>query len=517
MPADDGATRSVSGTMAADRRWLALVVIAVAQLMIALDATVVNIALPSAQHALGFGDADRQWVITAYTVAFGGLLLLGGRVADLLGHRRAFLLGLTGFAASSALAGAATGFGMLVAGRALQGAFAALLAPTALSMLAVTFTDGKERATAFGVYGAVASSGAAAGLLAGGAVTEYLGWRWCLYLTVGIAAGALLAGRAVLPAAVSHARARIDVLAGALITTALAAIVFGASQAASHGWSSPDVVAPIGAGLVALALFAVRQARGVAPLLPLYLLADRARAGAYLSVAATVVGSFGVFLMLTYYFQVVRHYTPLRAGLAFLPLTLAVSASAWGLASRLMPRVAARTLIVPGLLVAAAGLGLLAGLAPSSGYLRVVLPAELLLGLGMGCVFTPAINLATRRVQRRDAGVAAAVANIASQVGGSIGIAVLNTLAITVTRTYQRSHTGPATSRLPALVHGYATATATAAVLLAGVAVLALTMIRTPAPEPVSQSRDESASAEPAQLTGPANDPQSPPQKESPP
>lgn len=481
MPADADVTRSVAGTTAPDRRWLALVVIAVAQLMIALDATVVNIALPSAQRALGFGDGDRQWIITGYAVAFGGLLLPGGRLADRLGHRRALLLGLTGFAASSALAGAAPGFGVLVTGRALQGACAALLAPTALSMLAVTFTDRKERAKAFGVYGAVASSGAAAGLLVGGAVTEYPGWRWCLYLNVAIAAGAVLAGRAVLPVAVSHAKARIDVLAGALITTALAAIVFGASQAAPHGWSSPQVLAPLAFGLLALALFALRQARSVDPLLPLYLLANRARTGAYLSVAVTVVGSFGMFLMLTYYLQVVRHYTPLHAGLAFLPLTLAVSASAGGLASRLMPRVPAGALIVPGLLVAAAGLGLLARLTPSSGYVSVVLPAELLLGLGMGCVFTPAINLATSGVQRRDAGVAAALANVATQVGGSIGIAVLNTLAITATITYQRSHAGWQTSPVPALVHGYETATASAAVLLAGVAALALTLIRTPA------------------------------------
>ncbi len=465
-----------------DRRWLALIVIAVAQLMIALDATVVNIALPSAQHALSFGDADRQWIITGYTVAFGGLLLLGGRVADHLGHRRAFLLGLIGFAAASALAGAATGFGMLVTGRALQGTFAALLAPTALSMLTVAFTDPKQRARAFGVYGAVVSCGAAAGLLVGGAVTEYLGWRWCLYLNVAIAAGALLAGRAVLPTAVSHCRARIDVLAGGLATMALAAIVFGASQAAPHGWSSIEVLAPIGGGLLALALFAARQARGVAPLLPLYLLADRARAGAYLSVAATVIGSFGIFLMLTYYLQVIRHYTPVHAGLAFLPLTLAVSASAWGLASRLMPHVAPPALIVPGLLVAAAGLGLLTGLTPTSGYASVVLPAELLLGVGMGCVFTPAINLATSHVPRRDAGIAAAVANIASQVGGSIGIAVLNTLAITATGSHLQSG-----ARVHALVHGYAVATATAAALLAGVAVLALALIGTAVSDPPSR------------------------------
>ncbi len=466
---------------APDRRWLALVVIALAQLMVALDATVVNIAVPTAQHALGFGNADRQWVITAYTVAFGGLLLLGGRVADYLGRRRAFLLGLAGFAASSALAGAANDFAMLVIGRACQGAFAALLAPTALSMVAVAFTDGQERAKAFGVYGAVASSGAALGLLAGGALTEYLGWRWCLYVNVAIAAAAITAGRAVLPGSASYPRARIDLLAGMLATGGLAAIVFGCSQAAGHGWASGVVLLPIIAGLLALAGFGLRQSRTPAPILPLAILANRTRAGAYLAVGATVVASFGMYLMLTYYLQGVLHYSPLRAGLAFLPLTVAVSASAWGLASRLLPRLPAQALIAPGLLVAAAGLAWLARLEPASGYLSLVLPAQLLLGAGMGCVFTPAINLATRAIDPRQAGVAAAVANIASQIGASVGVAVLNTLAITATRSYRPPHL--AADLTPhALVHGYAVAALAAAILLAAVAAIVLTLIRDPRP-----------------------------------
>jgi MFS family permease len=431
-----------------EHRWLALVVIAVAQLMVALDATIVNIALPSAQAALGFSDSDRQWVITAYTLSFGGLLLLGGRIADHVGRRRAFLAGLAGFAAASAIAGAASGFEMLVAGRALQGAFAALLTPTALSMVAVTFTEPRERAKAFGVYGAVASSGGAGGLLLGGALTEYLDWRWCLYL-----------------------------ISAALITTGLAAIVYGCSQAVPHGWTSLDVIGPLAAGALAVGLFTMRQARSAAPLLPLQIVTDRARAGAYISVAAAVVGSFGMFLMLTYYFQVVLHYSPLRAGLAFLPLAVAVSASAYGLGSRLLPRVAPRTLIAPGLLVAAAGLGLLTQLDPASRYLTLILPAELLLGLGMGCVFTPCISVATSGVEPRDAGVAAAAATTSMQVGGSIGTAVLNTIAVTATASYLSSHAG-SVATVNALVHGYATAIGWAAVLLVAVAAVAMVMIR---------------------------------------
>lgn len=461
-----------------DRRWLALVVVAVAQLMIALDATIVNIALPSAQRALHFGDADRQWVVTAYTLAFAGLLLLGGRVADHLGGRRAFLVGLAGFAASSALAGAATGFAVLIAGRALQGAFAALLAPTALSMIVATFTEPRERARAFGVYGAVASSGAASGLLLGGALTEYLGWRWCLYVNILIAAGALLAGRAVLPTTAPRGRAPIDVLSGVLVTGGLAAVVFGCSRVVPDGWSSASVAVPVIGGVVAIALFLLRQGSVASPLLPLRILADRARAGAYLAVAAAVVGSFGMFLILTYHLQVVLGWSPVKTGLAFLPLTAAVSASAYGLASRLLPHVEPRALVVPGLLVAAAGLALLTRLSASSGYLSLLLPAELLLGAGMGCVFTPAISIATSGVDRRDAGVAAAVANTAMQVGGSIGTAVLNTLAVTATAAYLSTHARSSATPRDALVHGYAAAIGWAAALLVAVAVVSLVLLR---------------------------------------
>jgi EmrB/QacA subfamily drug resistance transporter len=469
---------------APERRWLALVVIALAQLMVALDATIVNIALPSAQSALGFSDSDRQWVITAYTLSFAGLLLLGGRIADQIGRRRAFLAGLAGFAAASAIAGAATGFEMLVAGRALQGAFAALLTPAALSMVAVTFTEPHERAKAFGVYGAVASSGGAAGLLLGGALTEYLDWRWCLYVNVVIAVCALVAGRAVLPNPRVGAGSKIDLIAGALITGGLAAVVYGCSQAVRHGWGSPEVLGPLAVGLVAIGLFGARQARSASPILPLYIVNDRARAGAYLSVAAAVVGAFGMFLMLTYYFQVVLQYSPLRAGVALLPLTVSVSASAYGLGSRLLPRVSPRTLIVPGLLVAAVGLGLLTQLDASSGYLTLILPSQVLLGAGMGCVFTPAISVATSGVEPRNAGVAAAAATTSMQIGGSVGTAVLNTIAVTATASYLTLHAGSPATAADALVHGYATAIGWACLLLITVALVAVVMLRSLRPQP---------------------------------
>ena len=474
---------TTTGTRAApatgrDTRWPALVVIAVAQLMVALDATIVNIALPSAQQDLGFGDADRTWVVTAYTCALAGLLLLGGRVADRFGRRRAFLVGLSGFAAASALAGFAPGFGTLVAGRALQGCFAAILTPTALSLVATTFTDPRERARAFGVYGAVASSGAAVGLLLGGVLAEYAGWRWCLFVNVAVAVAASLAGRVVLPRDSGYPEVRLDIVSGALVTTGLVAIVLGCARAAVGGWTSWQVLVPAAAGVLAVAAFLVRQTRIPQPLLPLWVLANRSRAGAYLAVAVSVVGSFGMFLMLTYHFQVVLGFTPVQAGLAFLPLSVAVSASAYGLGSRLLPRVPPRMLIAPGLVLAALGLGLLATLTPGSGYVTVILPAEVLLGVGMGLVFTPAISVATTDVQPRYAGIAAATANTAMQVGGSVGIAVLNSVAVAATASYAVTH-GPSST---ALVHGYATATGWSAAALAVAAAAVVLLVRTPRP-----------------------------------
>ena len=417
-------------------------------------------------------------MVTAYTCTFAGLLLLGGRVADRFGRRRAFLVGLAGFAAASALAGCSSNLEVLIAGRALQGAFAAILTPTALSLVATTFTDPRERARAFGVYGAVASSGAAVGLLLGGVLTEYAGWRWCLFVNVAVAVAASLAGRAVLPRDGGYPEARADVASGALVTAGLVAIVLGCARAATEGWGSWQVLAPAAAGVALVAAFLVRQNKIPQPLLPIWVLTNRSRAGAYLAVAVSVVGSFGMFLMLTYHFQVVLGFSPVRAGLAFLPLSVAVSASAYGLGSRLLPHVAPRMLIAPGLVCAALGLGLLATLTPDSGYLTVILPSEVLLGLGMGLVFTPAISVATSGVEPRYAGVAAATANTAMQIGSSVGTAVLNSVAVAATASYAAAH-GPSST---ALVHGYATATGWSAAALAVAAVVVLTIIRIPTP-----------------------------------
>jgi EmrB/QacA subfamily drug resistance transporter len=484
-----------------ERRWVALAFIALAQLMAALDATIVSIALPWAQRALGASDAERQWVITAYTLAFGGLLLLGGRsgdilgrrrmfiiglglftigsllgglllvggrIADALGRKRTFLIGLAGFAVASALGGSAGTFALLLVARAAQGAFAALLAPTALSLLAVTFTEPRERARAFALYGAIAGSGAAIGLLLGGVLTEYLNWRWCLYVNVPIAVVAAVGGWRFLSGARGGSGHQFDIPGVLLVTGGLVALVYACTQvvSAGWGWGSASVLGFLGVSAVLLIGFVLREARTGSPLLPLWIVVDRNRGGAYLAAALAIAGMFGAFLFLTYYLQVVLRYSPLQAGLAFLPLTLASQAGSWGIASVLMPRVPARFIMAPGALVAAAGMLVLTQIPVSGGYASHVLPAEILLGIGIACVMAPAFNIGTHGVDPRQAGVAAATVNAAVQIGASLGTALLNTIAAGATAAYLFGRQSPAGVIDQALVHGYATATAWAAAIL---------------------------------------------------
>ena len=462
------------------RRWIALAFIALAQLMVALDATIVNIALPTAQAALQFSDAQRQWVITAYTLAFGGLLLLGGRLADGLGRKRALLVGLAGFAVASAVSGVAANLGQLVVARALQGAFGAVLAPTALSLLAVTFTEPRDRAKAFAVYGGIAGSGGAAGLILGGVLTQYLDWRWCLYVNVPIAAVAALGvWRAQAVSDTRPARwPRLDLLGVLLGGGGLACLVDACTEAVARGWNAPLVVALLLTGATALVLFVRHEARTDNPLLPLRIVLSRRRGGAYLCVALAIVGMFGAFLFLTYHLQVVLGYTPLQAGLAFLPLSAAALFGSGLIASRLMPRVPPRVLMVPGFVLAAAGMAVLTQLQVAAASMAYVLPAEILLGLGIGCVMVPASSLATTDVDPREAGVASATLNTAQQVGASVGTALLNTLAAIATRAYAASN--PAAARGEALVHGYASAAVWGAGLLVVAAVLAAWLIDSP-------------------------------------
>ncbi|MEV6114954.1 MFS transporter [Streptomyces sp. NPDC052109] len=455
-------------------RWWGLVVIALAQLMVVLDATIVNIALPSAQHALHMSDGNRQWVITAYTLAFGGLLLLGGRIADLVGRKRTFVVGLVGFAVASAIGGAATSSGMLFGARALQGVFAAVLAPSALSLLTTTFTDPRERGKAFGIYSALAGSGSAIGFVVGGLLTEYLSWRWCLYVNVPIAVLAVVGAFALLHDRPGHPEARLDVPGVLLGCGGLVAIVYGFSEAEPRGWTDPLVLALFAGGALLLGGFVRWQTRAPSPLLPLHIVKDRDRAGCFLTMMLAVIGMFGLFLFMTYYLQVILGYSPVRAGLAFLPLTAAITTGSTQISARLLPRVPPRLLMVPGMALAAGGLLLLTRMTARSSYAGEILPALLLMGLGMGLTFMPVFATATSGVAPRDSGVTSATVNTAQQVGGSIGTALLNTIATTSAAAYvtARLRTGaPKALVVPAgVVHGYTVAIwwAAGVMLLAG-------------------------------------------------
>jgi EmrB/QacA subfamily drug resistance transporter len=464
-----------------------LVVIALAQLMVVLDATIVNIALPSAQRDLDMSDGNRQWVITAYTLAFGGLLLLGGRIADLVGRKRTFVVGLVGFAAASALGGAATGAGMLFGARALQGVFAALLAPSALSLLTTTFTDPRERGKAFGIYGALAGSGAALGFIVGGLLTEYLGWRWCLYVNVPIAIAAVLGALALLHDRPGHAGARLDVPGVLLGCGGLVAIVYGFSEAESRGWTDPMVLSLFAAGAVLLAVFVWWQSRAPMPLLPLHIIRDRNRAGCFLTMALAVIGMFGLFLFMTYYLQAVLVYSPVRTGLAFLPLTAAIIIGSTQISARLLQRVPPRMLMVPGMLLAATGMVLLTQITTHSSYASEILPALLLLGLGMGLTFMPVFATATAGVAPHDSGVTSATVNTSQQVGGSIGTALLNTIATTSTATYVTAHLTNPSDRTrvvrEGVVHGYTVAIWWAAGIMLLAGLIAGLMVTTKAPK----------------------------------
>ncbi|MFG2102648.1 MFS transporter [Micromonospora echinaurantiaca] len=479
------ATTKAQAPAADSRRWAALFFIGLAQLMIVLDGTVVNIALPSLQRDLGISDGDRQWIITAYTLAFGSLLLLGGRIADYTGRKRTFLIGLLGFAGASALGGAADNVELLLSARALQGGFAALLGPSALSLLTVTFTQSRERAKAFGIWGAITAVGGAIGLLAGGGLTDYLDWRWCLYVSVPIALIAVVGGYATLVESRSSGRGRFDIPGVLLVTGGLVAIVYGTSQAETDGWGSTTVIGLLAGGAVLLAAFAVVESRVSQPILPPRLIANRTRGGAYLSVGLAMVGMFGAFLFMTYYLQVVKGYSPMKTGVAFLPMTVAVLMSAGGLATRLLPKVPPRMLIVPGMLLIASGMLWLRTMETDTSYVEGVLVSGLLLGIGAGLIMPVAFNYATHGVDQRDAGIASASVNTAQQISSSIGTALLNTIATSATADYVASHArhgrSPAFAK-EAMLEGFVTAgTWAAGILLAGALIVAVLM-NTPRP-----------------------------------
>jgi len=474
------------------RRWITLAVLAAAQLMIILDASIVNIALPSAQEDLGISNADRQWVVTAYTLSFGALLLLGGRIADYTGRKRTFLLGLMGFAGASALGGLAANQELLFAARALQGAFAALLAPAALSLITVTFTEPKERAQAFGVFGALSGAGAAIGLLVGGVLTEYASWRWCLGVNVPVALLVALAAIPFVHESKAHGDTRYDVPGVLLATLGLFSLVYGFTEAARAknpddpastevlGWTAPSTIAFLAAAVVLLVAFVLWERRAANPMLPLRIVLDRNRGGSYLVFLLVGAGLFAMFLFLTFYFQVNLGYSPVKSGFAFLPFSVGIILAA-GVVAQLLPRVGPKPLLLVGLVLAVTGMLLLTRVDNDTSYVSHVLPSEVLLSIGMACVFIPASSTALVGVGSHDAGVASAVLNTSQQIGGSLGTALLNTLfAATVTSYLADNVRAPADAEhlLPtAFIEGYHVAFFWAAMLLAGALLVALFVV----------------------------------------
>jgi EmrB/QacA subfamily drug resistance transporter len=484
---------SETGGGFAPNRWAVLALLGVAQLMVVLDATIVNIALPSAQRALHFSTDSRQWVITAYALAFGSLLLLGGKLGDLFGRKWTFIGGLAGFSLASALGGFAQSFGMLVAARGLQGVFGALLAPSALSLLTVTFADSPDRAKAFGIFGAIAGGGASVGLLLGGVLTQALSWRWCLYVNLAIAIPTAFAAMRLLRNEGDPERPRIDIPGVLVATGGLFALVYGFSNAETHSWSAPVTIVALVLSAILLSSFVLVESRASHPLLPLHIVRNRARGGAYASIALAGSGVFGVFLFLTFYLQQNLGFSPLKTGFAFLPMTAVIVVTSTTVQTKLLGRIGVKPLVVGGMVLGIAAMVLFAQLKPGSGYASDVLPGLIVIGLGMGCVFAPAFSTATLGVSGKEAGVASAMVNTSQQVGGSVGTALLSTLFASAVSSYASSHRGAPGLANAASIHGYTTAFWWAAGIFAVgllVALLVLPSVRVPGPRVATAGAD---------------------------
>ena len=448
-------------------RWAVLALLGVAQLMVVLDATIVNIALPSAQRALHFTADNRQWVITAYALAFGSLLLLGGKLGDLFGRKWTLIGGLVGFAVASAIGGMAQSFGMLVAARGLQGAFGAILAPSALGLLTVTFQGSPDRPKAFGIFSAIAAGGASVGLLLGGVLTQALSWRWSLYVNLAIAVPTAILAMRLLQNERQPNRARIDWLGTVLSSGGLFALVYGFSSAETSSWSSTATIVSLAASVVLLIAFIAVERRVEHPLLPLRIVSDRARGGAYATIAIAGSAVFAVFLFLTYYLQQNLGYSPLKTGLAFLPMTVMIVLTATTVQTRILHRTGARPLVMTGMTLGVIAMLVFTQLTPHAAYITHVLPGLLLTGVGMGCIFAPAFSTATLGVKNSDAGIASAMVNTSQQVGGSVGTALLSTIFASSAASFVAGHAHTAGLASAASIHGYTTAFEWAAALFA--------------------------------------------------
>lgn len=458
------------------RRWWLLAVLALAQLMVILDGTIVNIALPDAQRDLGMSDGDRTWVVTIYALAFGSLLLLGGRIADYWGRKRSFLLGMVGFAVASAIGGLAVNTEMLLLARGLQGAFAALLAPASLAILTITFPSGKDRIKAFAVYGAIGGGGAAVGLLLGGVLTQYASWNWCLLVNVPIALIAIIAGIPLIKESRAHGNTRYDLPGAILVVAGLASLVYGFAQA-ENGWGRVETIGFLALGVVLLAAFVLVESKVSNPLLPLRVVANKVRGGAFLVSMLTGSALLGGLLFLAFYFQIVLGYTPLQSGFASLPMTLTIMVCA-PLLSQVLPRMGVRLPMTLGPVIAAAGLFWMSFITVEGNYALEVLPGVILLGIGLSMVFVPLQNVALAGIDEHDAGVASAAVSATQQIGGSIGTALFTALYTAAIATYLAAHPVSPTVQLEAFVSGYSTAFVWAAGLMLLAAPISFFLVR---------------------------------------
>jgi EmrB/QacA subfamily drug resistance transporter len=450
------------------RRWGTLAVVVAAQLLIVLDSSVVTIALPSAQAELGMSDSAKQWVVAAYTLTFGGFLLVGGRLADVHGRKKIFLLGLLGFAVTSALGGLAVGPVMLPLARAAQGVFAALLAPAGLALLTTAFSDARERARAFGIFGAAVGSGMAVGMVLGGVLTEAGSWRWCLLVNVPLVVVVLVPAVRFLAESQRDAVVKYDLPGAITGTLGVGTLIYGLSEAETVGWSHPSTVAFGLAGLALLIAFVVIESRSERPMMPLRIVVDRVRGAGYAIVFLAGAALLAFYLFLTYYLQLVREYSPLLTGLAFLPSAIGVFLGSLG-AGRVLGRTGPRAVLTTGLLMGAAGIAYLGVLDPVSGYWSVVFPSLLVSGLGIGAALTTVTKITLDGVPSGDSGVASALTNAMRQIGGAVGVSALNVVALSVTAA--KGDSGD-----DALTDGYVAAFVVGAGLLALAAVIAVVL-----------------------------------------
>ena len=449
--------------------WVILLLVCIAQFMVILDATVVNVALPSIQSDLGLSEANLQWIVNAYTLVFGGFLLLGGRAGDLLGRKRLFLAGVVVFTVASLLDGLAVNSGMLIGSRALQGLGAAFISPAALSIISTTFEEGKERGKALGVWAAIASGGSAVGLVLGGVLTQAFSWPWIFFINVPVGLAAFLLSLRLIPESIDeHAERSFDVAGAVAVTGGLMALVYAIVKAPQDGWTAPVTLGTFAVSAILLASFIVIELRAAAPLVRLDIFRIRTLSAANVVMFLVASGLFAMFFFNSLYIQRVMDYGPLKAGLAFLPFTAGIMISA-GLASQLSPRLGVRPIALAGMVVTAIGMLLLVRIPVGGSYLTDVFPSIMLTSLGMGAVFVPLTLVATMGLADSDQGLASGLFNTSQQVGGAVGLAILATVAA--------SHTS--SSAKPALVHGFHWAFAGGAVFVVVALAALLALLRT--------------------------------------